>query len=123
MRWKEKLIQNSQLCQENEGLNTSPLEVTFQWIKINILKGEQDTHRNAFRIILSNTRDFPLCQGLSVFVQCLKLLLSSGPSHYGNNETNNSSSRAVYVNDHVLKQEQATYCWERWREKKKKRQS
>lgn len=40
-----------------------------------------------------------------MFVQCLKLLLSSGPSHYGNNENNNSSSHAVYANDHVLKRE------------------
>jgi len=39
------------------------------------------------------------------------------PSHCGNNENNNSSSRAMYVNDRVLKQEWATYCWERWREK------
>ena len=104
-------MQNSQLCQKTGGLNT--LVVAFQWVKMNILKGEQDTHRNDFRIILNNTRAFSLCQGLSVFVQCLKLLLSSGPSHYGNNENNNSSSRAVYANDHVLKREQVRYCCER----------
>lgn len=72
----------------------------------------QECFQNYSEIILSNTRAFSSCLGLSVFVQCLKLFLSSGVSHYGNN---NSSSHAVYANDHILKQ--VTYCWERQRQK------
>lgn len=105
------------LSKKIEGNHTA-FNSSFPMAKNEYFKGRAGILRGVISRLFWTTLELSLfVRDCLLFVQCLELLLSSGPSHYGNNEKNNSSSRALCVNGRVPRWERVTECWEGWREK------